>query len=226
MRKLLFIILVAAFALIVFYLPPGALSLATLQQYQAQLAAWHSQHPALAASLFFITYILVITLSVPGATLLTLLGGALFGLFQGTVLVAFAATCGATFAMLISRYLLRDRVQKRFSRMMATVNAGMERDGARYLFALRLAPVFPFFLVNLLMGLTPISVPRYFATSLVGMLPAIVVYLNAGRQLSQLRSLTDILSPGMMLTFALLGLLPLASRWLVRVIETRRTDRL
>lgn len=225
MRKLLLLTLAAFIALLMFYLPPEAFSLAGLQQYHARLCAWHAQHPYLVASLFFLTYVLVTTLSLPGATLLTLLGGALFALPEGTVLVALAATCGATFAMLISRYLLRDWVGKRFSRMMAIVDRGMERDGVRYLFALRLAPVLPFFVVNLLMGLTPISVTRYFATSLVAMLPAILVYLNAGRQLSQLRSLADILSPGMMLTFALLGLLPLASRWLVRLTAIRRTDK-
>lgn len=219
MRKLFFVMLVTAFALIVFILPPEALSLAALQQYQSQLSLWHAQNPFLAACAFFVAYIIVTTLSIPGATLLTLLGGALFGLFPGTFLVALAATVGATLAMLSSRYLLREWVQLRFSRMMETVNRGVERDGSRYLFALRLAPVFPFFLVNLLMGLTPISVGRYFWVTLVAMLPAIVVYLNAGRQLGQIRSLADILSPGMMLMFALLGLLPLASRWLVRKIK-------
>lgn len=214
MRKLFFTALVATFVLIIFFLPPGALSLAALQHSQSQLAHWHAQHPLLAACLFFVVYVVATTLSIPGATLLTLLGGALFGLIQGTFLVAIAATIGATLAMLSSRYLLREWVQRRFSRMMVTVNRGVERDGSRYLFALRLAPVFPFFLVNLLMGLTPISVGRYFIVSLVAMLPAIMVYLNAGRQLSQIRRLADILSPGMMLMFALLGLLPLASRWL------------
>lgn len=215
MRKLLFVVLIAAFAFIVFFLPPGAFSLASLQQYQSQLTVWHAHHPLLAACLFFVSYVVVTTLSIPGATLLTLLGGALFGLVQGTLLVTMAATVGATLAMLSSRYLLRDWVQHRFSRMMETVNRGVERDGSRYLFALRLTPVFPFFLVNLLMGLTAISVGRYFIVSLLAMLPAIVVYLNAGRQLSLIRTLGDILSPGMMLMFALLGLLPLASRWLV-----------
>lgn len=221
MRKLLFAALIAVVALVLLLLPPGAISLAAVQHYQVQLSAWQAGHPLLAAAAFFLCYVIVTTLSIPGATLLTLLGGALFGQLQGTVLVALAATCGATLAMLISRYLLRDWVQRRFARMMDTVNRGVERDGARYLFALRLAPVFPFFLVNLLMGLTPIPVGRYFAVSLVAMLPAIVVYLNAGRELSQLRSLADILTPGMVLTFALLGLLPLVSRWVVRLAQQK-----
>lgn len=216
MRKFLFVMLVCAFALIVFSLPPATFSLATLQHYQSQLVLRHAQHPALAACLFFVIYMIVTTLSIPGATLLTLLGGALFGLVPGMLLVAFAATIGATFAMLIARYLLRDWVQKRFSRQMETINLGMEHQGARYLFALRLTPVFPFILVNVLMGLTAISAKRYFVVSLVAMLPAILVYLNAGRQLSQIRQVGDIVSPGMILTLTLLGLLPLASRWLVR----------
>lgn len=225
MRKLLFVALLAIVTLLLLFMPPGAISLATLQLWQAKLLLWHSLHPLLAALVFFGCYVLVATLSLPGATLLTLLGGALFGLVQGTLLVAFGATCGATYAMLLSRYLLRDWVQKRFARMMTTVNKGMEKDGTGYLFALRLTPVFPFFLVNLLMGLTPVSVGRYFAVSFVGMLPAIVVYLNAGKELSRLRSLADILSPGMIVTFALIGFLPLLSRWIIRFTLSRRVDK-
>ncbi|WP_395489101.1 TVP38/TMEM64 family protein [Cedecea davisae] len=216
MRKIIFLLLVLVVALFLVWLPPGTLSLATLQHSQAQLTLWHAKHPVLAASAFFISYFLIAAFSIPGATLLTLMGGALFGLALGTLLVATAATCGATVAMLLSRYLLRDWVQRRFSRMMERVNQGVERDGGHYLFALRLTPVFPFVLVNLLMGLTPISITRYAFISLLGMLPAIVVYINTGRQLSQIESLRDIVSPGMMLMFTLLGLLPLASRWLVK----------
>lgn len=217
MRKLLFATLVVVFVLLIIYLPPG--SLAALQQYQAQFSAWHHQHPLQTAVAFFVIYLLVTTLSIPGATLLTLLAGSQFGLIQGTVLVALAATCGATLAMLISRYLLRHWVEQRFAAPMSAINRGMEREGLYYLFALRLTPVFPFFLINLLMGLTSVNTLRYFAVSLVGMLPAIVVYLNAGRELSQLRTLSDILSPGMMLMFILLGLLPLVSRRIVRLLR-------
>lgn len=217
MRKLLFAALVIVFILLMAFLPPG--SLAALQHYQAQFSSWHQQHPLQTALAFFVIYVVVTTLSIPGATLLTLLAGSQFGLIQGSVLVALAATCGATLAMLISRYLLRDWVQIRFAAPMSLINRGMEREGLYYLFALRLTPVFPFFLINLLMGLTPINTLRYFAVSLVGMLPAIVVYLNAGRQLSQLRTLSDILSPGMIVMFILLGLLPLASRRLVRMLR-------
>ena len=136
----------------------------------------------------------------------------MFSLWEGTVLVSFASTLGATLAMLASRYLLRDWVQRRFARQMGTVNTGMARDGANFLFALRLMPLFPFFLVNLLMGLTRMGVFRYWWVSQVAMLPATVVFLNAGRELGKVTSLRDILSPGMLFAFTLLGLLPLVTR--------------
>ncbi|AKE58713.1 TVP38/TMEM64 family protein [Citrobacter farmeri] len=196
-------------------LPPGLLTLETLKHHHSLLADWQRQSPFLSASLYFLLYTAIAALSIPGAALLTLLGGALFGLWQGTLLVSFSSTLGATLAMLTSRYLLRDWVSRRFSRHMATVNHGMARDGAFYLFALRLMPLLPFVVVNLLAGLTAVGVRRYWWVSQLGMLPATVVYLNAGRQLSQLTSIRDIISPAMLAAFALLGLLPLASRWLV-----------
>ena len=215
-RKLLFSgLLIICVAGVLWTLPPGLLTLDTLKRYHLLLADWHRQFPLLSAGLYFLIYPAVASLSVPGAALLTLLGGALFGLWQGTLLVSFASTLGATLAMLTSRYLLRDWVSDRFARQMATVNQGMARAGVFYLFALRLMPLFPFVVVNLLAGLTSVSVRRYWWVSQGGMLPATVVYLNAGQQLSQLTSVRDILSPAMLAAFALLGLLPLASRWLV-----------
>ncbi|VFS43413.1 TVP38/TMEM64 family membrane protein [Enterobacter cancerogenus] len=130
------------------------------------------------------------------------------------MLVSFASTLGATLAMLASRYVLREWVQQRFARQMSTVNAGMDRDGARYLFALRLMPLFPFFLVNLLMGLTHLSVRRYWWISQLAMLPATAIFLNAGRELGKLTRPGDILSPGLVFALTLLGLLPLVTRWL------------
>lgn len=215
-RKLLLSgLLIVCIAGVLWLLPPGLLSLDTLKRDHLLLADWHRQFPLLSAGLYFLIYTAVASLSVPGAALLTLLGGALFGLWQGTLLVSFASTLGATLAMLTSRYLLRDWVSHRFTRQIAMVNHGMARDGVFYLFALRLMPLFPFVVVNLLAGLTSVSVRRYWWVSQVGMLPATVVYLNAGQQLSQLTSMRDILSPAMLAAFALLGLLPLASRWLV-----------
>ncbi|MGL5457946.1 MAG: TVP38/TMEM64 family protein [Enterobacterales bacterium] len=206
--------LILGLAGVLWALPPGLLTLETLKLHHSLLADWQRQSPFLCASLYFLLYTAIAALSIPGAALLTLLGGALFGLWQGTLLVSFASTLGATLAMLTSRYLLRDWVSRRFARHMATVNNGMARDGAFYLFALRLMPLFPFVVVNLLAGLTAVGVRRYWWVSQLGMLPATVVYLNAGRQLSQLTSIRDIISPAMLAAFALLGLLPLASRWL------------
>ena len=215
MRKTLFLCaLLGAFILTYFFLPPGTLSLAGIKTHQQALLSHVEHAPLRSALIFFSLYVAVSALSIPGAAILTLLGGALFALWEGTVLVSFASTLGATLAMLASRYLLRDWVQRRFARQMATVNAGMARDGAGYLFALRLMPLFPFFLVNLLMGLTRITVRRYWWVSQVAMLPATVIFLNAGRELGKVTSPRDILSPGIAFAFTLLGLLPLATRWL------------
>ena len=201
-----------AFLMAFVILPPDTLSLAGIKTHQQTLLSHVDRAPLRSALIFFTLYVAVSALSIPGAAVLTLLGGALFTLWEGTVLVSFASTLGATLAMLASRYLLRDWVQRRFARQMATVNAGMARDGAGYLFALRLMPLLPFFLVNLLMGLTRITVRRYWWVSQVAMLPATVIFLNAGRELGKVASLRDILSPGMVFAFTLLGLLPLVTR--------------
>jgi len=206
--------LLGAFVLIVVLLPPGMLSLDTLKIHQQTLLDRVEQAPLQSALIYFAVYVLVSALSIPGAALLTLLGGAIFSLWEATLLVSLASTLGATLAMLVSRYLLRDWVQRRFAAQMNTIDVGMVRDGARYLFALRLMPLFPFFLVNLLMGLTRIQVRHYWWVSQLAMLPATVIYLNAGRELGKLTTLRDILSPGLLFAFTLLGLLPLVTRWL------------
>lgn len=214
-RKIILICaLLGAFVVIYTQLPPGSVTLENLQARHQALLLYCQQAPRQSAALYFILYVLVTTLSLPGAALLTLLGGALFGLWPGILLVSFASTLGATLAMLVSRYLLRDWVQHRFAGQMRTVNDGVARDGAFYLFALRLMPLFPFFVVNLLAGVTRLGVWRYWWISQLGMLPGAIVYLNAGHQLGQITSLHDILSPGVVFAFTLLGLLPLITRWL------------
>ncbi|TCB91823.1 TVP38/TMEM64 family protein [Enterobacter wuhouensis] len=215
-KKILFLCaLLGAFLLAFTLLPPGTLSLEAVKTHHLALMTHVEQHPLQSLILYFALYVVVSALSIPGAAILTLLGGALFSLWQGIIVVSFASTLGATLAMLASRYLLRDWVQQRFLSQMTTVNAGMARDGAGYLFALRLMPAFPFFLVNLLMGLTRIRVRRYWWVSQIAMLPATIIFLNAGRELGNLTSLRDILSPGMLFAFTLLGLLPLVIRWLL-----------
>ncbi|MDP4300669.1 FAD-dependent oxidoreductase [Leptothrix discophora] len=187
-------------------------TLATLQAAQAQLQAWQASRPLATAGLYLLVYVGVAALSLPGAALLTLAGGALFGLGWGLLLVSFASTIGATLAFLASRWLLRDRVQSRWGDRLATVNAGVARDGAFYLFTLRLVPALPFFVVNLLMGLTPMRTWTYAWVSQLGMLPATAAYVNAGTELARLRSLADVVSPGLLGAFVLLGLFPLLAR--------------
>src|SRR3989338_4812438 len=199
----------------------------TLEALEAQKVALKAQvaaQPWLAAGLFFIAYVAVTALSLPGAALMTLLAGALFGLLQGFVLVSFASTLGATLAMLSSRFLLRDCVQSRFGQRLAGIDAGIEREGAFYLFALRLVPLFPFFLINLAMGLTRLPARTYWWVSQLGMLPGTLVFVNAGRELGQLESLAGILSPGLLGAFVLLGGFPLIARKLLGLIQARRGD--
>ncbi len=197
----------------------------TLQGLQASLGQFEAQRaasPWVTGLAFFAAYVLATALSVPGAVMLTLAAGALFGLTLGTVIVSFASSIGATLAFLVSRYVLRDAVQRRFGARLKAINESMEKDGILYLFTLRLVPIFPFFLVNLLMGLTPIRTLRYYGVSQLGMLAATLVYVNAGTQLAQLNSLAGIVSPGLLLSFALLGIFPLAAQKIMAILHRRR----
>lgn len=214
------VLLAAAVAL--YLLPPSEiLSLSGIQRYQQLYAGLFERHPLLTITLYFLIYVALTALSIPGATLMTLLGGACFHLLPGTLLVSFASTAGATLAMQISRYFLRERIARRFHHQLTRINQGIDRDGAYYLFALRLMPLFPFFVVNLVMGLTTMPTRRFWWVSQLGMLPATLVYVNAGQQLAALTRLSDIISPAMMLTFVLLGALPLASKLLVNRLVSR-----
>lgn len=197
-------------------------TLANLKAQQAALDARVDAHPWQAAVLFFLAYVAITGLSLPGAALMTLLAGALFGLLEGFLLVSFASTLGATLAMLSSRFLLRDWVQARFGRRFEGIDDGMRREGAFYLFALRLVPLFPFFLINLAMGLTRLPVRTFWWVSQLGMLPGTLVYVNAGRELGRLESLGGILSPGLLGAFVLLGLFPLLARRLLDALKARR----
>jgi pyruvate/2-oxoglutarate dehydrogenase complex dihydrolipoamide dehydrogenase (E3) component/uncharacterized membrane protein YdjX (TVP38/TMEM64 family) len=202
-----------------------SLALDAIKVRQAELAGWVAERPATAALAYFAAYVVAAALSLPGALVLTLLGGALFGVLWGTVLVSFASTLGATLAFLASRYLLRDAVRRRFGDRLTAIDEGIRRDGAFYLFTLRLIPVFPFFLVNLVMGLTPIATRTFYGVSQVGMLAATVVYVNAGTELARVESLRGLLSPALLASFALLGMLPLMARRLVAALDARRVYR-
>ncbi|ATL91958.1 pyridine nucleotide-disulfide oxidoreductase [Aeromonas sp. CU5] len=188
------------------------LSLGALQAQQAAVAQWVDSHFVTASLLFVLIYVLSTALSLPGASLLTLGGSAVFGVAWGLLLVSFASSIGATLAFLSARFLLRDWVTARFGDKLATFHSGMAKEGAFYLLSLRLIPIFPFFLVNLLMGLTPIRVSTYYWVSQLGMLPGTFVYVLAGSELGQLTSTGNILSPGLMVALTLLGLMP----WLVK----------
>ena len=198
------------------------LTLASLKDQQAALQAQVAASPWLAAAAFFALYVTVTGLSLPGAALLTLVAGALFGLLEGVLIVSFASTLGAVLAMFSSRFLLQDWVQQRFGQRLAGIEAGLARDGAFYLFALRLVPAFPFFLINLAMGLTKLPARTFWWVSQIGMLPGTLVYVNAGRELGQLDSLSGILSPGLLGAFALLGLFPLLARKLLERLQAKR----
>ena len=206
-----------------FYFDLGSyLQFDTLQERVGELRAWYGENPALAGLLYFALYVGVTALSVPGAAIMTLAGGALFGFWYALLLVSFASSIGATLAFLVSRLLLRDWVQDRFGRQLRAVNAGFEKDGAFYLFSLRLVPIFPFFVINLLMGLLPIRTWRYYWVSQLGMLPATAAYVNAGTQLGELESTSGIISPALLLSFVLLAVFPLLAKWLLGYVQARR----
>jgi pyruvate/2-oxoglutarate dehydrogenase complex dihydrolipoamide dehydrogenase (E3) component/uncharacterized membrane protein YdjX (TVP38/TMEM64 family) len=197
-------------------------SLDFFKSQQAAIDAYFQANPLQTALIFFAIYVAVTGLSLPGAAIMTLVAGAIFGLLWGTVIVSFASTLGATLAFLVSRFVLRDSVQSRFGDSLKAINQGVEKDGAFYLFTLRLVPVFPFFVINLVMGLTPIRTWTFFWVSQVGMLAGTVVYVNAGLQIAAIDSLSGILSPELIASFALLGIFPLIAKKIVELVKARK----
>ena len=223
MKKLIIVIAIgcAIFSFFAFDLNQ-LLTLASIKARQAEFLQWRDRAPLTVSLGFFAIYVLVTALSLPGATIMTLAGGGLFGLAWGFVIISFASSIGATLAFLASRYLLRDWVQKRFGDRLAAINKGVEQEGALYLFSLRLVPIFPFFLINILMGLTPIKTLTYYWVSQVGMLAGTLVYINAGTQLAKIEGLKGIVSPGLLLSFTLLGIFPIVAKRLNRWLKRRR----
>ena len=224
-RWLIAIILVALLAALWLSGAGDALTLEQLKVRQQELEAWTGDNFWKASLLFFAGYVLVTALSIPGAVVMTLAAGALFGLLHGTVLVSFASTLGATLAFLAARFLLRQPLRDRYGERLKAFDAGIERDGAFYLFTLRLVPLFPFFMINLLAGLTHLRAWTYAWVSQLGMLPGTVVYVYAGTQLARIESPRDVLSPGLIGAFVLVGLMPLLMRWLARWLQGRRVYR-
>ena len=198
------------------------LTLEGLKGSMDQFEQYKTQSPWLVIGGFFVVYILVTALSLPGAAILTLAAGALFGLVQGVLVASFASSIGATLAFLTSRYLLRDTIKQRFPDRLASIDAGVKKEGGFYLFTLRLVPIFPFFLINLLMGLTAIKARTFYWVSQIGMLAGTFVFVNAGTQLAQIEQLSGILSFNLLASFALLGLFPLIAKGILTILKKRR----
>ena len=197
-------------------------TLEAVKSRQADFAALYVERPLAVIGIFFLVYVALTALSFPGATIMTLVAGAVFGLVAGTVLVSFASSLGATLAFLASRHVLRDSVRRRFGQRLAEIDQGVERDGAFYLFTLRLVPLVPFFVINLAMGLTKMRTGTYYWVSQLGMLAGTIVYVNAGTQLARIESLRGILSPALIGSFVLLGVFPLVARKIVEAVQRRK----
>jgi pyruvate/2-oxoglutarate dehydrogenase complex dihydrolipoamide dehydrogenase (E3) component/uncharacterized membrane protein YdjX (TVP38/TMEM64 family) len=198
------------------------LTLDALKARHQALLDYTNAHPVKATAFYALIYIAITALSLPGAALLTIAGGAIFGLLWGTLIVSFASTIGATLAFLAARFLFRDLVKARFADRVKAVDEGVARDGAYYLFTLRLVPIFPFFVINLVMGLTAITTRTFYWISQLGMLPGTAVYINAGTQLARIDTLSGIFSPALIGSFALLGFFPLLARKTVSAIQANK----
>ncbi len=221
--KIIILAIIAALIAAFFILDLGNyLTLEYLKNQQQQFNTYYQSHRASTLLGYFIIYIIVTALSLPGATIMTLAGGAMFGLWTALIIVSFASSIGATLAFLASRFLLRDWVQKKFADKLQSINSGVEKEGAFYLFSLRLVPLFPFFVINLVMGLTPLKTSVYYFVSQIGMLAGTIVFVNAGTRIGQLESAAGILSPGMLFSFALLGVFPLIAKRLLAIYQAKK----
>lgn len=223
MKKALLVLLAISALVAYFVFDLGQyLSLENFKAQQSEILAAKNAQPALYIAGFFVLYVVITGLSIPGAAIMTLIAGALFGLLLGTIIVSFASTMGATLAFLGSRYVLRDWVQSEFGARLKAIDDGLAKDGAFYLFTLRLIPVFPFFVINLLMGLTRIPTWTFFWVSQLGMLAGTIVFVNAGTQISKIESTAGLLSPTLIGSFVLLALFPWAARGLLVLVNRRR----
>lgn len=219
------IILLAAFALLValFFILDldGYLTLESLKSRQAEFQAYYHDNPALMLGGFFAVYVLVTALSLPGATVMSLAGAALYGFWPALVTISFASSIGATLACGAARYVARDWVQNKFGPRLEPINRGIEREGSFYLFTLRLVPIFPFFVINLVFGLANMRLATFYWVSQLGMLPGTVVYINAGTRLGEIAEISDVLSLDILGSFALLGLFPLIAKKIVALARRK-----
>ena len=199
------------------------LTLDSIKNRQAEFQGFYDANPALTIGVFAGIYIIITALSLPGAAVMTLAGGAFLGFIPGLIAVSFASTIGATLAFLAARFLLRDWVQGKFGDKLQKINEGVEKEGIFYLFALRLTVVVPFFVINLVMGLTPMKTWKYYIGSQIAMLPGTTIYVYAGQQLGQISSVGDILSPTLIVAFAMLGAFPLLAKKGVDFMRAKKT---
>ena len=221
-KKLLLATLIAiVLILLLFFDVHHYLTLEYLKSSKDKLNVYYQDNPLLVLGTYFVIYLASTAFSLPGAAVLSLAGGALFGLTEGTLVVSFASTIGATLAMLIARVLLRDWVKNRFASQMTTINSGMIKEGAFYLFTLRLLPAVPFFVINLVMGLTPLRTVTFFWVSQLGMRPATLVYVNAGSELGKIQTIDDILSSSLIISFVFLGIFPLLVKKILVAIQAK-----
>jgi uncharacterized membrane protein YdjX (TVP38/TMEM64 family) len=215
-------LIIAAAMLLRIYVLGDLLSLDSVKESQQRLVALYADHRFAVIAVYMTGYIAVTALSLPGATVMTLAGGAFFGLWTGTMIISFASSIGATLACIVSRYLLRNWVQMKFGDKLSVMDRGIAEDGAFYLFTLRLIPIFPFFMINLLAGLTKMPLKTFYWVSQLGMLPGTMVYVNAGKELGKIESLKGILSPGLVISFVLLGVFPLIVKKLLSLYKTKK----
>jgi uncharacterized membrane protein YdjX (TVP38/TMEM64 family) len=212
------LIVAAVIALVVLFKVLGLgqyLTLDYLKASQDKFALLYADHRLAVIAAYMAIYITVTALSLPGAAVMTLAGGAMFGFWVGVIVVSFASTIGATLACFVARFLLRDWVQNKFGDKLSAINKGIENEGAFYLFSLRLVPIFPFFVINLAMGLTSLKLLTFYWVSQIGMFPGTIVFVNAGKELGKIESLSGILSPGLIISFIILGLFPITVKKLL-----------
>ncbi len=229
-KKLLqrLLILAAITAVVILFKVLGLghyLTLDYLKASQDTFSQLYAENRLAVIAIYMAVYIAVTALSLPGAAVMTLAGGAMFGFWIGFIVVSFASTIGATLACFVARFILREWVQNRFSAKLSTINNGIEKEGAFYLFSLRLVPIFPFFLINLAMGLTTMKLLTFYWVSQIGMLPGTMVYVNAGKELARIESLSGILSPNLIISFVILGLFPITVKKLLHIYK-KKTGRL
>ena len=221
-KIIILIIIVSLIAAVKIFHLDEYLTLSYLKESLDKFKTLYENHRVLVIAGYFVVYVLTTSLSLPGASPLGIAGGALFGFWTATIVVSFASTIGATLACFVSRYLLRDWIQNRFGDRIAKVNEGIEKEGAFYLFTLRLIPVFPFWIINLAMGLTKMSFLKFYWVSQIGMLPGTMVFVNAGKELAKIDSLKGIFSPSLIISFALIGIFPITGKKLVFLYRSRR----